>query len=102
MSELDSFLSSRFRYSNQKNLLYRFQIKIIHKRKFSFLKKNAVFWDVTKFGSCMNRRFASIIKVTKIGELGTKLAVTIIRSTLRRNVMLHGTSSQRTSVNSYC
>jgi hypothetical protein len=32
-------------------------------------------------------RIASIIRVTKIGELGTTLAVTSNRSTLRRNTM---------------
>jgi hypothetical protein len=42
--------------------------------------KNGVFWDVTPYGSCKNRRFgglsASFIRVTRIGELGTTLAVT--------------------------
>jgi hypothetical protein len=37
--------------------------------------KNAIFWEVTPCGSCKNLRFgesvASIIKVTRIGELGT-------------------------------
>jgi hypothetical protein len=41
--------------------------------------KNAVFWNVTPCDSCDNRRFgeriASIMMVTKIGELGTMLAV---------------------------
>jgi glycyl-tRNA synthetase (class II) len=32
-------------------------------------------------------RTASIIRVTRIDELGTKLAVTINRRTLRRNTM---------------
>jgi hypothetical protein len=40
-------------------------------------KKNGVFWDVTPCGSCKNRRFgASIIRVTRIGELRTTLTVT--------------------------
>jgi hypothetical protein len=41
--------------------------------------KNGVFWDVTPCDSCKNRRFgsASFIRVTRIGELGTTLAVTI-------------------------
>jgi hypothetical protein len=43
--------------------------------------KNGVFWDATPCGSCKNRRFgglrASIIRVTRIYELGTTLAVTI-------------------------
>jgi hypothetical protein len=41
--------------------------------------KNVVFWDVTPRGSCKNRLFgelsASFIRVTRIGELGTRLAV---------------------------
>jgi hypothetical protein len=47
--------------------------------------KNAVFWDDTPCGSCKNRHFigtfASIISLTRIGELGM-LAVTSNRSTL--------------------
>jgi hypothetical protein len=39
---------------------------------------------------------ASFIRVTRIGELGTKLAVTSNRRTLRRNTS--GISSQRASV----
>jgi hypothetical protein len=42
--------------------------------------KNAVFWDLTPSGSCKNdvskERIASIIRVTRIGELGTTIAVT--------------------------
>jgi hypothetical protein len=42
--------------------------------------KNAVFWDITPYSSCKNRRFEEtyrpIIRVTRIGELGTTLAVT--------------------------
>jgi hypothetical protein len=42
--------------------------------------KNAVFWDVTPYGSFKNRgseeRSASIITMTKIGELRTTLTVT--------------------------
>jgi hypothetical protein len=41
--------------------------------------KNAVFWDVMPHGSCRTRCFgegiASIIGVTRIGELGSTLAV---------------------------
>jgi hypothetical protein len=48
--------------------------------------KNGVFCDVTPCGSCKNRRFgklsASSIRVTRIGELGTTLAVTSNRRTL--------------------
>jgi hypothetical protein len=47
---------------------------------------NAVFWDVTTCGSCENRvseeLSASIIRVTRIGELGKMLTVTSNRSTL--------------------
>jgi hypothetical protein len=43
--------------------------------------KNGVFWDVTQCGSYKN----SIIRVTRITELGTTLAVTSNRRTLRRN-----------------
>jgi hypothetical protein len=42
--------------------------------------KNAVIWDVTRCGSCKNRVseqcIASIIRVTRISEFGTTLAVT--------------------------
>jgi hypothetical protein len=61
--------------------------------------KDIVFWDVTPCGSCKNRRYvsdelsASIIRMTRIGEPGTTLAVTSNRRTLRRN-----TSSSETSV----
>jgi hypothetical protein len=41
---------------------------------------------------------ASFIRVTRIGELGTTLAVTRNRSTLRRNTSIF---SQRASVDSY-
>jgi hypothetical protein len=47
--------------------------------------KNDVFWDVTPCGSCKNRvseeLSASFIRVTRIGELGTTLAVTSNRRT---------------------
>jgi hypothetical protein len=42
--------------------------------------KNVVLWEVTPCGCCMNRRFGetkpSIIRVTRIGELGATLALT--------------------------
>jgi hypothetical protein len=51
--------------------------------------KNTVFWDFTPCGSCKNRRFeelsASFIRMTRIGKIGTTLAVTSNRRTLRRN-----------------
>jgi hypothetical protein len=50
--------------------------------------KNAVFWDVTPCSSSrtdvLEDRIASFITVTGIGELGTTLAVTSNRSTMRR------------------
>jgi hypothetical protein len=53
------------------------------------IEQNGVFRDVTPCGSCKNRRFgelsASFIRVTKIGELRTTLALTRNRPTLRRN-----------------
>jgi hypothetical protein len=47
--------------------------------------KNAVFWDVTSCADVSEERSASIIRVTRMGELGTTLAVTSNRRTLRRN-----------------
>jgi hypothetical protein len=44
----------------------------------------------------LEERIASIIRVTRIGDLGTTLAATSNRSTVRRNI-----SSQRASVASY-
>jgi hypothetical protein len=45
---------------------------------------------------------ASIIRVTRIDELGTTLAVTSNRRTLRRNTTCTTISSQRPLVASYC
>jgi hypothetical protein len=70
--------------------------------------KNAVFWDVTLCDSCKNRRFeeriASIIRVIRIGKLGTRRAVTSDRTTLLRHTNASNTniSSQRASVASFC
>jgi hypothetical protein len=48
-------------------------------------------------------RTASIIRVTRIGELGITLAVTTNRNTLRKNIINSTSiSSQRASVVSYC
>jgi hypothetical protein len=48
--------------------------------------KNGVFWDVAPCDSCKNRgseeQRASIIRGTKIGELGTTLVVIIVRRLL--------------------
>jgi hypothetical protein len=53
--------------------------------------KTAVFWDVTTCGSCkshiLEERIVPIIRVTRIGELGTTLAVTSNRSMLQRNAV---------------
>jgi hypothetical protein len=53
--------------------------------------KNAVFWDVTPCG-CYKRDvsegcIASIIRLTKIDELGTALAITSNQSTPQTNTM---------------
>jgi hypothetical protein len=54
--------------------------------KISYTMKNTVFWDVMPHGSCKNWRLeeciASIIRVTRIGEIGT-LTVTSNRRMLR-------------------
>jgi hypothetical protein len=78
-------------------------ILIANKNKTTKRMKNGVFWDVMPCGSCKNRRFggtsSSFIKVTRIGELGTTLAATSNRRTLRRSWFLqepHGLTSQKT------
>jgi hypothetical protein len=43
---------------------------------------NAIFWNVMSRGCCKNRG-TSIIRITRIGELGTTLVVTSNRHTLR-------------------
>jgi hypothetical protein len=54
----------------------------------SWTKKNGVFWDVTPCGfvrtDVSEELIASFIRVTKIGELRTMLAVTSNRRTLLR------------------
>jgi hypothetical protein len=54
--------------------------------------KNGVFWDVMPVAlvrtDVSEELSATIIKVTRIGELGTTLAVTSNRRTLRRNTKL--------------
>jgi hypothetical protein len=69
--------------------------------------KNVVFWVVTPCGSCKNRRLeersAFIIRVTRIGGLGTTIAITINRHTLQRNaipftLMMEAIHSFKTSV----
>jgi hypothetical protein len=48
--------------------------------------KNGVFWDATPLSSCKNRRFeelsSSFIGLLIIGELGTTLAVTLMKEAL--------------------
>jgi hypothetical protein len=65
------------------------------------IMKHVVFWDVTPCGfvrtDVSEELIASIIRVTGIGELGTTLAVTSNRRTLRRNTQEpHGVTSQKT------
>jgi hypothetical protein len=52
--------------------------------------KNSVVWDFTPCGICkkdvLEEHSASIIRVTRIGELGTMLIVTSNRRTLQRNM----------------
>jgi hypothetical protein len=70
--------------------------------------KNIVFWDVSAAlvsTVVSEERIACIIRVTRIGELGTALAVTSNRITLRINVSIlhlflqepHGVTSQKTT-----
>jgi hypothetical protein len=71
--------------------------------------KNGVLWDVTPCGfvrkAVSEELSASIIRLKRIGELGTTLAVTRNRRTLRRNSslipvnpMMEALSSSETSV----
>jgi hypothetical protein len=50
--------------------------------------KNDVSWDITPCGACKNRRFGGMYlrhhQSERISELGTMLAVTSNRSTLRK------------------
>jgi hypothetical protein len=50
--------------------------------------KNGVFWDVTPYGAVRTdvseELSGPFIRVTRLGELGTTLAVTSNRRTLRR------------------
>jgi hypothetical protein len=76
--------------------------------------KNAIFWDVMPCSSVSTdvsqEHSVSIIRLTRIGELGTTLAVTSNRSMLRRNTInvrfevftAVTISSQHTSVAGYC
>jgi hypothetical protein len=53
--------------------------------------KNGVFWDVSRVAvvrtDISEERIAFIIRVKKVSELGTTLAVTSNRSTLSRSTM---------------
>jgi hypothetical protein len=57
----------------------KYTLTVLGWRRVTIRPKNGVFWDVTPCGSCKNRRFgelsASIIRVTRIGKLGTTLAL---------------------------
>jgi hypothetical protein len=50
--------------------------------------KNVIFWEIMPCADVSEKRIASIITVTRIGELETKLEVTSNRRTLRRNTMV--------------
>jgi hypothetical protein len=53
--------------------------------------KNGVFWDVTHVTLVridVSEELSASIRVTRIGELGTTLAATSSRRTLRRNTKL--------------
>jgi hypothetical protein len=68
--------------------------------------KNAIFWDVTPCGLVRTEvsedRITSIIRVTKIGKLGTMLAVTSNQSTLqKKNTMSHRHSHHCENLKSY-
>jgi hypothetical protein len=60
-------------------------------------RRNVVFWDVMPWHSYKTEdseeRRASIIKVTKFGELGTTLAVTSISLTLQRALLIRARKS---------
>jgi hypothetical protein len=67
-----------------------------------FLLKSGVFWDVKPCGSCKievsEELSASFISVTRIGELGTTLAVTSNRRRLRRNAKSVFTRATRRNI----
>jgi hypothetical protein len=70
--------------------------------------KNAVFWDVTQCRSLNNGRFggniASAIRMVRIDDLGTTLAITSSRNTLRNNgsYKSNTASHRRRQHSSYC
>jgi hypothetical protein len=57
--------------------------------------KNGVFWGVTPCGSCNNQRFGGTLRLLHQGELGTTLAATSNRRTLRRNHLVFLRSVRR-------
>jgi hypothetical protein len=67
-----------------------------------YLLKNAVFWDVTQCAlgrtDVSEERIFSIIRVTRIGELGTKLALTCNRSTRRSSATSVLTRAKRRNI----
>jgi hypothetical protein len=88
-------------------MLLKLQKKLYFKKKFNVrfevvtavTMKNGFFWDVTPCGSCKTdaseELSASIIRATRIGELGT-LAVT--SSPILVTLMMEALSSSETSV----
>jgi hypothetical protein len=85
-----------FRLQDVSNLLYDFKWLLTKWKRLSsgMLRRVALITtDVSE------ERIASMIMVTRIGELGKRLSVTSNRSRLRRITII---SSQRISVDSYC
>jgi hypothetical protein len=70
--------------------MHKVQNSVIRKKQSASILKNAVFWDVTPCGfvrtDVSEERIASIMREKRIGEIGTTLAVTTNRSTLRVSV----------------
>jgi hypothetical protein len=87
MNRVPNRINSRGLLLYQPPLHNRAFERAVQTERASPVLKNGVFWDVTPCGSCKNNVSmelrASIIRVTRIGELGTTLAVTTIRRTLR-------------------
>jgi hypothetical protein len=60
------------------DLKYHKKISISKNYKSILIKKNAVFWDVALYRSCVNRRFGGTYRLSlqgrKIGERGTNVS----------------------------
>jgi hypothetical protein len=82
--------NKRSTYCSMRLLLKEHSWKILGYVRFevftAMTTKNGVFWDVTPCGSCKNRVSqelrASFIRVTRVGEVGTTLALTSNRLVL--------------------